>query len=69
MKPKKITITLTFAEARYLWTAASQVLGHSDAEEATFQHKSHRDAAYRAADKIQAALHPDNASPTLPGHA
>lgn len=69
MKPKKVTITFTFAEARYLWTAASQVLGHADAEEATFQHKSHCNAAYRAADKIQAALHPDHATPTLLGHS
>lgn len=58
MKPKHITVTLTRAEAESLWTAASQTLNHDDAMKATFANVSRRFAAYRAADKIQSALHP-----------
>jgi hypothetical protein len=57
VKPKKITVTLTRLEAENLLFAASNVFDHEDALEASFPNKRERNAAFRAHDKIQLALH------------
>lgn len=58
MKPKRITVTLTRAEAENLLSAAGQILGHDDASKAAFPNRREWNAAARAHDKIQLALHP-----------
>lgn len=69
MKPEHLSITFTRTEAEQLWHAASQVLGHEDAEQATFDNKRERNAAYRAANKLHRAMfksHPASPSSSVP---
>lgn len=50
---KKVTIELTLAEAKALWSAAETTVSHPDATE--WMHPAHRAAMYRGFEKLGSA--------------
>lgn len=58
MKPKKVTVTLTALEAEKLLQAAVFSLDRDPSGNVVFNGKKDWNAAARAHDKIQDALHP-----------